>query len=113
DGHASGVVVFDAEVNSDEYRVTAHWCRMMRGIDARVPQFRRDEDLFSGRPPVFMQADVRTWAKRFLLGNVVLAVLPRHPPLFMIPIGQRPRLPIGINRQIGMKSLALAFGVFI
>jgi len=38
-GNASGLVVLDSEVNSDEYRVTAEGHGMMRGIDACVPQF--------------------------------------------------------------------------
>ena len=82
---------------------------MMGLIDARIPHFRRDEGLFRGRPLIVMKAQISPEAKGFLLALVVGFGLPRHSWL-VVPLGKDSGLTVGVDRQIGMKPLALAFG---
>jgi hypothetical protein len=51
-------------------------------------------------------------AKRFSLAVVVGLSLPRHS-WFMVPIGKDARFSVGVDWQIGMQPLALAFGMLI
>ena len=86
--------------------------RMMRLIDARVPHFRGDEYFLSRCPAVFMKPQICPGPKRLSLTVVVGSSLPRHS-WFMVPIGKDARFSVGVDWQVGMQPLALAFGVFI
>jgi hypothetical protein len=59
-----------------------------------------------------MKPQICPWPKRLSLAVVVGLSLPRHAG-FMVPIGKDARFSIGIDWEIGVKPLALAFGMLI
>ena len=82
--------------------------RMMRLIDTRVPHFRGDEYFLGCCPAVFMKPQICPGPKRLSLAVVVGLSLPRHP-WFMVPMSKDARFSIGVDWEIGMQPLALAF----
>jgi len=104
--------VLDARVDTDIERIAADDGRMMRLIDARVPHFGGDECFFSHRPLIAVQTKISARAQGLFLAVVIRLRLPLHAG-FMVPIGKDARFPVGVDWEIGVQPVALAFGVLI
>src|SRR5688572_15729514 len=76
-------------------------------LDARVPQLGSDKGFLWRRPMVFVKTEIGSGPERLFLAVVVGLRLPWHPRL-MVPISKNARFTVSVDRQVGMKPLALS-----